>query len=266
MVGAYTGRSVLVTGGAGGIGAALVRRAASDGARVVIADVDTEAGAALAEEVGARFQRTDVRDFEQVRTVVDLATNEHGGLDVLHLNAGITGPSESFTDMGVPYSLEHYRQAVGVNLDGVVHGVHAALPSMRHRTGASIIVTVSFAGLSHSPHTEVYSATKHAALALVRSLSMTFADDPVTFNALCPGFVDTPLLDPVREHLPNMDMGALGNRVSSAESIADLAERIIAEGGDGDAWIVSADVVPTRYPFEAERELLEGTLRAAARR
>ncbi|SIO88210.1 short-chain dehydrogenase/reductase SDR [Nocardiopsis sp. JB363] len=266
MVSAYTGKSVLVTGGAGGIGAALVRRAAADGGRVVIADVDTEAGTALAEKVGALFQHTDVRDFEQVRAVIDLATNEHDGLDVLHLNAGITGPSEGFTDVGVPYSLEHYRQAVGVNLDGVVHGVHAALPSMRHRPGAAIVVTVSFAGLSHSPHTEVYAATKHAALALVRSLSMTFADDPVTFNALCPGFVDTPLLDPVREYLPSMDMGTLGNRTLSAEPVADLAERVIAEGGDGDAWIVSADVAPTRYPFDAERELLEGTLRAAAHR
>jgi NAD(P)-dependent dehydrogenase (short-subunit alcohol dehydrogenase family) len=116
-----------------------------------------------------------------------------------------------------------------------------------------------------TPHTEVYKATKHAAAGFVRSLARTFAAAPVTFNALCSGFVDTALVDPIREWLPHTDLGTVGNRILDPADVADLAERVIAERGDGDAWIVSADVAPTRYPFEAEAELLERTLRAAHR-
>lgn len=262
---AYTGKSVLVTGGSSGIGAALVRRAAADGGRVVIADVNAAAGEALAKEVGARFQRTDVTEFDEVKAAIDTAAQEHEGLDVLHLNAGLVGPSESGVEQGVPYALDFYRRTVAVNLDGIVYGVHAALPLMRHRPGASIVVTASVAGVAYNPHSEVYTATKHAAVAFMRSLSQTFAEDPVTFNTLCPGLVDTSLIDPLREWLPHMDMGTLGNRPLPPEAVADLAERVIAERGDGDAWMVSTAVSPTRYPFEAEQELVDQALRTSAR-
>src|SRR5690606_40845565 len=93
-------------------------------------------------------------------------------------------------DQGIPYDLDRYRKTVAVNLDGPVHGVHAALPLMRGRQGASILVTSSMAGLFAPPSGEVYAATKHALIGFVRSLALTLADDPLTVNAICPGYVE----------------------------------------------------------------------------
>ncbi|MDA2809861.1 SDR family NAD(P)-dependent oxidoreductase [Nocardiopsis sp. RSe5-2] len=232
-MGAFNGKTVLVTGGASGIGAATVRRAAADGGRVLIADVAEEAGSALAAETGARFVRTDVTRFADMEAAVAAAV-ETGGLDVLHLNAGVTGPSEGLADQGVPFSLEAYRTAVAVNLDGVVHGVHAALPHMRRREGASVVVTSSLAGLTGTPYGEVYAATKHAVVGLVRSLAGTFPDDPVTFNAVCPGFVDTPMTAGIQDFIERIGKA---DTVIPPEAVADLVERIVAERGDGEAWI-----------------------------
>ncbi|WP_017624665.1 SDR family NAD(P)-dependent oxidoreductase [Nocardiopsis chromatogenes] len=232
-MGAFSGKTVLVTGGASGIGAATVRRAAADGGRVLIADVAEEAGTALAAETGARFVRTDVSRFADMEAAVAAAL-EIGGLDVLHLNAGVGGPSEGLADRGVPYDLDAYRRTVGVNLDGAVYGVHAALPHMRHRAGAAVVVTSSVAGLISPPQGEVYSATKHALIGLTRSLAATFADDPITFNAVCPGFVDTPMIAGMEQVIEQM---GLTGAVIPPEEVAALVERIVADGGDGEVWI-----------------------------
>lgn len=233
-MGAFNGKTVLVTGGASGIGAATVRRAAADGGRVVIADVAEEAGTALAAETGARFVRTDVSRFADMEAAVAAAL-ETGGLDVLHLNAGIPGPSEGLADQGVAYDLDAYRRTVGVNLDGPVHGVHAALPHMRHRAGAAVVVTSSIAGLAAPPLGEVYAATKHALIGFTRSLAVTFAEDPITFNAVCPGFVDTPMIAGLEEVIEQIGMA---DEVIPPEEVAALVERIVADGGDGEVWVV----------------------------
>ncbi|GAA1076368.1 SDR family NAD(P)-dependent oxidoreductase [Nocardiopsis composta] len=250
---AFHGKSVLITGGASGIGAATARRAAAGGGRVLIADTDEQAGPALAEEIGALFHRTDVGDFDQMKAAVDAAAEAHGGLDVLFCNAGIAGPSEGLIDQGIPYDLDRYRKTVAVNLDGPVHGVHAALPLMRGRQGASILVTSSMAGLFAPPSGEVYAATKHALIGFVRSLALTLADDPLTVNAICPGYVDTPMIAPL---LPMIGELGLGGTVVAPEKVAELAERIVAERGSGDAWLI-AEGVCAPFPFHDPDELLQ---------
>ncbi|WP_017591644.1 SDR family NAD(P)-dependent oxidoreductase [Nocardiopsis potens] len=249
---AFTGKSVLVTGGASGIGAATVRRAAADGARVLIADTDEQAGTALAEETGALFRRTDVGDFDRMKAAVDAAAETHGGLDVLFCNAGIGGPSEGLADRGVPYELDRYRETVAVNLHGPVYGVHAALPLMRGRRGASILVTSSMAGLFAPPLGEVYAATKHALVGFVRSLALTLAGDPLTVNAICPGYVDTPMIAPLRAMI---DEAGLTGTIAAPEQVAALAERIVAGRGSGEAWLITRDACAP-FPFPDQDEVL----------
>jgi NAD(P)-dependent dehydrogenase (short-subunit alcohol dehydrogenase family) len=134
---------VLVTGGASGIGAAVAKRFAAAGARVVIADIDEPGGAALADQVGARFVRTDVGIEADNETMVDVAVREFGRLDIVHLNAGVgyggDGTSKNF-------DLERYRRVMAVNLDGTTFGIRAAWRVMSEAGKGAIVVTSSLAG------------------------------------------------------------------------------------------------------------------------
>src|SRR5215213_7132433 len=117
----------LVTGGSGGLGRATCRALAEGGARVVVVDVAEEAGRAVAAEVDGLFVRADVSSFDENLAMVRSAVDHFGGLDLVHLNAGI---SSGFS-IDETFDLELYRRAMGVNLDGVVFGAHAALPALR---------------------------------------------------------------------------------------------------------------------------------------
>ena len=135
-------RVVLITGGANGFGRATGARLAGLGARLVLADIEEEAGREAAEEIGAEFVACDVRDPEASVAAVEYAVSKFGGLDYAFLNAGIStgcGLVESF-------DLDLYRRAMQVNLDGVVFGINAAVPAMRRRGGGSIVATVWASG------------------------------------------------------------------------------------------------------------------------
>lgn len=142
-----TGKVALITGGSNGIGAGVARRLAREGARVVLADVDTAAGTALAEELGGAFVRCDVREPGDSEAAVAAAVDRFGGLDVAFLNAGVAGGG----GVGDDFDLAAYRRAMGVNVDGVVFGAHAALPAIRARGGGDIVATASMAALTATP-------------------------------------------------------------------------------------------------------------------
>jgi len=117
----------LITGAASGFGRALSEQMSARGVKVVACDVDEAGGAELAERTGALFVPCDVSDPEQNKAAVAVAVEEHGGLDMAFLNAGVT----SGTVPGEHFDLEAYRRAIGVNLDGVVFGVNAVLPALK---------------------------------------------------------------------------------------------------------------------------------------
>ncbi len=238
-----SGAIALVTGGANGIGSAVVRRLARDGARVVLADLDEGAGARLAEEVGGHFVRCDVSDPGDSAAAVAAATDRFGGLDLVHLNAGVT----SSCGVGDDFDPALYRRAIGVNLDGVVYGIHAALPALAGRPGAQIIVTASLAGLTGLPGEPIYTANKHAVVGLVRSLGPTLlAEHGVRINALCPGFADTALLEEeIRTLLRSMDVPLL----TTAE-VVEAFVRIVEDGRSGQCWFVQVGrpSEPFRFP------------------
>jgi NAD(P)-dependent dehydrogenase (short-subunit alcohol dehydrogenase family) len=231
-------RVALVTGGASGIGAAVAGRLAARGDRVVIADIDARRGEETAARTGAVFVRTDVARLQDNEAAVEAALAAYGRLDVVHLNAGITGG----TSLGPDFDPDGYRRIVGINLDSVVFGIQAALPHVR-RSGGRIVVTASAAALRPSIEV-VYSATKSAVVALVRSLAPVLERDGVALNAICPGLVDTPLIAERRSSITEA-----GLPMASAQQVADAFETVLADGRTGQAWLVMADRPVMPFPF-----------------
>jgi NAD(P)-dependent dehydrogenase (short-subunit alcohol dehydrogenase family) len=201
-------RVAIVTGGASGIGKALAAELVDRGATVLIADIAGDRAKDSAEELSRRGSGTavaselDVRDAEAVQALVDSAYADYGRLDLIMNNAGIAvgGAVHELT-------LEHWDRIIDVNLRGVIHGVHAAYPRMKERGTGQILNTASLAGLTEPPMMAPYVATKHAVVGLTLSLRTEAAMYGVKVSALCPGFVDTPLLDNANPDLPKTEAG-----------------------------------------------------------
>ena len=226
-----TDEVALVTGGASGLGRAVVRALAARGAKVVIADFDEEGGQAIAEEVDGLFVATDVADFDANVAMVEAAVDTYGGLDNVYLNAGIA----SFTFFGDDFDMELYRRAMGVNLDGVFFGIQAALPALRARGGGAIVCTASLAGLTAVPFDPIYAANKHGVVGLVRSLGFGLPDEGIRVNAVCPGFAESKIIDPIREAL-----AAGGPPIIPAEQVADTVLTLFDGDMAGECWFVQA--------------------------
>ena len=184
----------IVTGAANGIGAEVCRQLSAAGARVVLMDVNANAGKALADSLGGTFIECNVADRESWTRAVTACITAVGVPDYAHLNAGVmsVGADDAFPLLE-QLPLANYRRIMGVNLDGVVFGLQALLPHMRIRDGA-ITVTASIAGLVSLPIDPLYSATKHALIGLVRSVADTLAGTKLRLNAICPGGVDTAIV------------------------------------------------------------------------
>jgi len=229
------GASALVTGGSGGIGSAVVRRLLASGAAVVVADVDSRQGPAAAAALGAEFVHTDVASLADLAAAV-AAAEARGPLRFVHLNAGI---SSTMALEDVDEAL--YRRALGVNLDGVFWGIRAALPAMRRAGGGAIVATSSLAGLVPQPADPVYSATKTAVIALVRSIGPTVRDDGIRLNCVCPGFADTPMVpDALRQ---------AGFPLLSADEVAEAVLHIAASESDSQAYFLQPGRPLAAYVF-----------------
>ncbi|HEY7873788.1 MAG TPA: SDR family NAD(P)-dependent oxidoreductase [Actinomycetota bacterium] len=235
---AFAGKVALVTGGASGIGRAVVERLARAGASVVVADVDGDAGAAVASSTGSTFVPTDVRDPEQLAAAVEGAVDGYGGLDLVHLNAGVPTGEASLEDL----TPDLYRRAVGVNVDGVVFGARAAAPKMR--PGGAIVVTASLAGLVPYPGDFVYGITKHAVVGFVRSVAPQLVKRQITVNALCPGFVDTPILGPFAE-----EFRARGFPLLDPSEVAEAFVTVVRSGQTGEVFVCQPGRLCEAYRF-----------------
>ncbi|MFI7576578.1 SDR family oxidoreductase [Micromonospora sp. NPDC049497] len=222
-----TDRIVVVTGGAGGIGAALVRRFVAEGAAaVVVADLAADAARAVAEAVGpvAHGVGLDVTDEEQVRALVADTERRYGRIDLFCANAGVaTGGGIEVDDAG-------WDRAWRVNVLAHVYAARAVLPAMLARGGGHLLMTCSAAGVLTAVGDAPYTATKHAAVGFAEWLAITYRDRGVKVSALCPQGVDTPMLADglVAGHLGAKVIAASG-AVLTPEQVADAVIAGLAE-------------------------------------
>lgn len=190
----YAGRSAVVTGAGGGVGRALSHALAAAGAQVVCADLDLEAARRTADSAPGpgttRAVRLDVTDAAAVQALVDEVVAEHGRLDLMFNNAGITllGETQDLT-------LDQWNAIIDVNLRGVVHGVVAAYPQMIRQGGGHLVNTASMGGLMAAGLLTSYVATKHAVVGLSLALRSEAAVHGVGVTVVCPAAVETPMLD-----------------------------------------------------------------------
>lgn len=195
MNGQFDGQVAIVTGGASGIGKAVGTRLAELGCRTVLTDNDEFTLEKTVAELSAKDLPVDgvtldVRDATAVQRVVDDVKKSHGRLDYMFNNAGVN----VFAEL-IDTSLEDWNWLIDVNLKGVIHGVHAALPIMREQGFGHIINTASLAGISPTPVEGAYSATKHAVVALSLAARIENEDQGVKVSVVCPGVIETPMID-----------------------------------------------------------------------
>ncbi|HEX3734287.1 MAG TPA: SDR family NAD(P)-dependent oxidoreductase [Solirubrobacterales bacterium] len=182
----FDGKVAIVSGGSSGIGLATSKALRDRGATVVVADLQEPLDPGLE----ATFVETDVREPAAWAALVERVEAELGGIDLVHLNAGVGLFEEDITKV----SDERYRWGMGINIDGVFFGARAVLPSIEARGGGAIVATASLAGLIAFAPDPVYAAAKHAVVGLVRALAPPLRAKGITVDAVCPAVTDTPIV------------------------------------------------------------------------
>jgi NAD(P)-dependent dehydrogenase (short-subunit alcohol dehydrogenase family) len=219
----------VVTGGGGGIGLASARRLNAEGATIVIGDIDGRTGAAAADELGGLFVEVDVSDEVAVNALFDAASTAYGSVDIAVNNAGISPPDD---DLIENTELPVWQQVQDVNLKSVYLCCRAALRHMVPAGQGSIVNIASFVAVMGSATSQIsYTASKGGVVAMSRELGVQFARESIRVNALCPGPVNTPLLqelfakDPDRaaRRLVHVPMGRFAEADEIAAAVAFLA-------------------------------------------
>jgi NAD(P)-dependent dehydrogenase (short-subunit alcohol dehydrogenase family) len=248
------GKTAVITGGASGIGLATARRFAAEGAKVVIGDFNPETGEAAAAEVGGLFVPVDVTDELQVNALFDTTAVRYGSVDIAFNNAGISPPEDDSIETT---ELPAWEKVQDVNLKSVYLCSRAALRHMTAQRSGSIINTASFVAVMGSATSQIsYTASKGGVLAMTKELGVQFARQGIRVNALCPGPVNTPLLqelfakDPERaqRRLVHIPKGRFAEPEEIAAAVAFLASDdasfITASTFLVDGGIASAYVTP----------------------
>ena len=212
------GKVAIVTGGAGGIGRATARTLVAEGAKVVVADLDPEAGAAVADELGAAaaFHRTDVSDLEQVQALVDATVERFGGLDIMFNNAGIGSALERFlTD-----DLEDFDRIMAVNLFGVIAGSQRAARHMKDHGGGVIINNASIAAINAGAGMIASRAAKAAVAHATKCMAIDLAPYGIRVNCLTPAHIRTGIttyeMAPVLRYMQPLEREAQPEDVANA--------------------------------------------------
>jgi NAD(P)-dependent dehydrogenase (short-subunit alcohol dehydrogenase family) len=252
MAGRLDGKVAVITGGCSGIGLATVRRFVEEGAKVVVGDVDEVNGPRIADEVGGTFIKVDVTSKDEVDHLFKVAKDTYGSVDIAFNNAGISPPDD---DSILTTDLEAWRRVQEVNLTSVYLCCKAALPYMLEQGRGSIINTASFVAILGAATSQIsYTASKGGVLSMSRELGVQFAREGVRVNAICPGPVNTPLLqelfakDPERaaRRLVHIPMGRFGEPEEMANAVLFLASdeasfitasSFIVDGGISGAYV-----------------------------
>lgn len=246
----FEGTVALVTGGASGIGRATCRRLAEEGAKVIVADLDSVGGEAVAKEIDGDFQFLDVSDPEAWEATVSTILERHGQLHFAHLNAGVTtfstGPEglSGLSDLG-QLPIANYRRVMGANVDGVILGARFCVGAIQASGGGAIIATASAAGVIAFPPDPIYTATKHAVVGFVRSQAPALVAAGISLHAVLPGVVDTNIL---AEDFAEQAR-AMGIPVIPPEEIAAGVIHASRAATTGGLWLCLANRAPFEYQF-----------------
>jgi len=247
-----SGKVAVITGGASGIGFATAKRMRAEGATIVIGDIDPKTGKPAADELDGLFVPVDVADKVAVDTLFDTAASTYGSVDIAFNNAGISPPDD---DLIENTELDAWDRVQNINLKSVYLCSKAALRHMVPQQKGSIINTASFVAVMGSATSQIsYTASKGGVLAMSRELGVQFARQGIRVNALCPGPVNTPLLqelfakDPERaaRRLVHVPLGRFAEPEELAAAVAFLASddssfitasTFLVDGGISSAYV-----------------------------
>ena len=221
----FENKVAMVTGAGSGIGSAMARRFAEEGATVVVADIDEKAAgqvaAAIEKDGGTAVAvQQDVGDPASVEKSVAFAVQKFGRLDVAVNNAGITGDLAPLAN----YSLEGWDKVISVNLSGVFYGMKYQIPAMLRSGGGSIVNIASILGSVAARDSAGYNAAKHGVVGLTKTAALEYSKDGVRVNAIGPGYIETPLLQALDRQVYDglVDLHPIG-RLGRPEEVAELA-------------------------------------------
>jgi NAD(P)-dependent dehydrogenase (short-subunit alcohol dehydrogenase family) len=251
------GKVALITGGGSGMGKVAAELFAREGASVVLTDVNDDAGGITADAIGERglFVHADISDEADARSMVEVAVDRFGRLDVLYNNAGVMLPEDGSvhaTDASI------WDTTLAVNVKGVAFGCKFGIPAMLESGGGSIINVASFvAWLGAATSQTAYTASKGAVLAMTREIAVEYARKGIRCNALCPGPIETPLLlallsdeEKKQRRFVHIPMGRLGQADELAKAALFLASddssymtgsSLIVDGGITAAYVTPED-------------------------
>ncbi|MFF4774928.1 3-oxoacyl-ACP reductase [Microtetraspora fusca] len=245
-------RVAVITGAGSGIGLATARRFAQEGAKVVVVDLDEVAGTKAADEVGGLYVQADVSVEDDVVRMFQTAHDTFGSVDIAFNNAGISPPDD---DSILTTGIDAWRRVQEVNLTSVYYCCKHVIPYMRRQGKGSIVNTASFVAVMGSATSQIsYTASKGGVLAMTRELGVQFAREGIRVNAVCPGPVDTPLLqelfakDPERaqRRLVHIPIGRFARAEEIAAAVAFLASddasfitaaEFLVDGGISSAYV-----------------------------
>jgi NAD(P)-dependent dehydrogenase (short-subunit alcohol dehydrogenase family) len=247
----------IITGGASGQGKAAVQIFAKEGAKVVFADLNEEGGKAVEEDIRkagfeARFYKLDVSDEEAVISLVNDVKNKYGRIDVLFNNAGIGYGAKYKMAPVIEADAKDWKAILDINLNSVFYFSKHVLPIMIEQKSGSVINNSSAAGLVGQPGADAYTASKGAIISLTRSWAAAYGQYNIRVNCICPGSIDTPMLDGIvkirpdaRETIPKVS--ALG-RLGKPEEIAYTALFLASEH----AGYITGAIIPVDGGYTAK--------------
>jgi NAD(P)-dependent dehydrogenase (short-subunit alcohol dehydrogenase family) len=245
MAGRVDGKVALITGGASGLGAESARRLAREGARIVLTDLATDAGTAVADEIGgtALFLTQDVTDEARWGEVVDATLERFGRLDILVNSAGVGEGGEPILEA----TLEAWRRIVGINLEGTFLGVKAVAPTMAAAGRGSIINISSILGKVGLPGAAAYCASQGGVLMLTKSVALELAPLGVRVNSVHPGFIETPMV--LNAFRKSENENEMRDTIISRHAMArlgvprEIADAIVFLASDESSFMTGAEMV-----------------------